>query len=70
VTGVPLNLLIEKEQDNVKLVFIGNYIYADHQYKSIPEFQHFPKRERNRTGLQRTLTNLMRSQSPSYLAKT
>jgi hypothetical protein len=38
VTGVPLNLLMEKEQDNVKLVFIGNYIYADHQYKSIPEF--------------------------------
>jgi len=33
VTRVPLSSLLEKEQENVKLVFIGNYIYADHQYK-------------------------------------
>lgn len=30
VTRVPLSSLLEKEQENVKLVFIGNYIYADH----------------------------------------
>lgn len=39
MSGVPINFLTEKEQDSVKLVFIGNYIYADHSYKQLPEYQ-------------------------------
>lgn len=31
-------MYMEKEQENVKLVFIGSYIYADHSYKFLPDF--------------------------------
>ena len=39
VKEVPVNNYMEKEQENVKLVFIGNYIYGDHSYKYLPEYK-------------------------------
>jgi hypothetical protein len=30
---------MEKEESNIKLVFIDNFIYADHSYKFLPEFK-------------------------------
>ena len=30
---------MEKDKNAVKIVFIGNYIYADHTYKVLPEYQ-------------------------------
>ena len=38
VNGIPVNLMVEKDMEKVKLVFIDNYIYADHQYKQLPSY--------------------------------
>jgi hypothetical protein len=35
VEEIPLNLYMEREMNNIKLVFIDNYIYADHSYKPL-----------------------------------
>jgi hypothetical protein len=39
VKGIPMNLYMEKEKNSVKLVFLGNYIYADHAYTYLPEYK-------------------------------
>lgn len=38
VTGVPLNMFHDKDNEKIKIVFIGEYIYADHTYLQLPDF--------------------------------
>src|SRR5688572_10096882 len=39
VTVVPFNAFVEKEKSTVKLIFMDNFVYADHQYQISPEVQ-------------------------------
>ena len=39
---VPLNNLHDKDDEKIKIVFIGEYIYADHSYLQIPEYYALP----------------------------
>lgn len=33
---LPINPFTEKDLSKVKLIFIDNFIYADHKYKELP----------------------------------